>query len=511
MRIYRIALSLFHRYADDITKYEDPLLKEAALKVVEEGKMIRDVVSEYHFSPAQTDRLSDIVMDMRKMKWLPVDRITQTFDEVRSQPNPTISAVAKKLNIPLADVIWVLRRVRPEIRIQITAKEAKEIIAYKESGLTNDQIAQKYNVSPRTITETLKRHRPDLVKEQRSKEFWNAIHKEYVNLSNQGLPYDVIMGKLMEEHGVDRKNLRSSLYDRGVEAPVTSVAFSPEEEQYIMEKAYAGLSSTQIGVEIGRSRSSVNGIIRRRDPEFYEKHIKKVVVSEEVVGFVIESIKTGNMFQKIVDAVKAKFNFDITPRNIASIKRKYNVVDLTKKRKPRTAEQINDIILEYLRNGMDYYQIREEVFSEIRIDPSFSLINRLDRQYVNKNAEFPEYDEPYGEVLKRNPHGIPSGGWSDLSQYEKAQMEGRRFLTREIAKEILKRKEEFGRDLTKEEYEEVFSGKRLRRPRNKIVNEEEKSYDFTDEEAQKIRDILQGNKEEVLASQYISWYKWSKI
>ena len=98
MKIYKIASLEMEKIAS-IAIQEDPRIQEAALKVVEDGKPVRDMAVLYRVN---IDELGNAVMDLRKMKGLPVDKIIEVYQGIKERNGRlTLDEIAKRSDVSM--------------------------------------------------------------------------------------------------------------------------------------------------------------------------------------------------------------------------------------------------------------------------------------------------------------------------------------------------------------------------------------------------------------------------
>ena len=493
MKIYKIASLEMERTAS-VAVQEDPRIQEAALKVVENGKSVRDMAELYRVN---IDELGNAVMDLRKMKRLPVDKIMEVYQGIKERNGRlTLDEIAKRSGVSMEDAIWILRRKLPDINFRTTPAEIKEIIKLKEQGLTNDQIAQKTRIGQSAILEAIRKVRPELVKTVgRDIERNNKIFEEYLYLTkNEGKTHEEAREILLGKYFLDSRQLLSILKSRGVKAG-TSQLITKEEESLIIDKANQGISAAKIAEEIGRSNSAVIEVIKRLDPDLYKKNYVKKIVPENVKFYVVDSFRREREIEDIIPLVKDKFDYDLSYDAAKNIKRKYFnpasvikstpfLVDDPSKPKgidepnTRQVQKFNDELekgklLELLRKNdapteektiyptnleqaqqfLNKEESPERAAQRERIQEQIREHNRqLQEEMVSRRTELEkqmaeEYKQKYGEEawnkrleLLRNPRTIYTGPSmfskaSSNSWYKTAQLEERYALANELLRE----------------------------------------------------------------------------
>jgi GH24 family phage-related lysozyme (muramidase)/orotate phosphoribosyltransferase-like protein len=469
---------------------ENPRIQEAALKVVENGKLVRDMAELYRVN---INELGDAVIDLRKMKGLPVDKIMEVYQGIKERNGRlTLDEIAKRSNVSMEDAIWVLRRKLPDINFRTTPSEIKEIIKLKEQGLTNDQITQKTRIGQSAILQTILKVKPELVKTVgRDIERNNKIFEEYLSLTkNEGKTHEEARKILLGKYFLDSKQLLSILKSRDVKAG-TSQLITKEEENLIIDKANQGISAAKIAEEIGRSNSTVIEVIKRLDSDLYKKNYVKKIVPENVKFYVVDSFRRERKIEDIISLVKDKFDYDLSYDAAKNIKRKYFnpasvikstpfLVDDPSKPKgidePNThqIQKFNDEVekgklIELLRKNntpaeektnieqaQDFLRKEDDpekaAQREIIQDQIKEHNRRLQEELTNRRTELEqqmaeEYKQKYGEEawnkrmeLLKNPRSIYTGPSmfskaSSDSWYKTAQLEERYALANELLRE----------------------------------------------------------------------------
>jgi hypothetical protein len=277
---------------------EDPVLMDLALKIFKGEKYFKPVVQENKLSQEQAEELSRIITDLRKMQRLPVDKILQTLDEISKDPvfmakrKNRFKYIAEKLGLGYEEVVWILRRRRPETPIEVTPLETKKIIEYREKGLNNNEISKRMQIQDHAIVRVLNEEKPELIKKQLSPQFWDGVYKEFMVLKNEGKAYEEIVQFLIEKYKVDRDNLYGMLHRRGFRADLYAEITS-EEKELIIEKVHSGESINQIAKELNRSNSTIRDIIQRDDKVFYNENIKSkaIIIPTSILNFIYKEIE----------------------------------------------------------------------------------------------------------------------------------------------------------------------------------------------------------------------------
>jgi len=315
MRIYQIA---------KVVK-EDPRLIDAAKKVIDQKKMIREVASEYYLSPEQ---LSEAVVDLRRERSLPVDLILQEFD--RSHNVGDVHRKVQKLypNISLGDVVWLLRKLCPLSPIHILPEEIHKVIELREKGVPLSEISNKLRIAQPSLGRYLRKYRPDLMRPQpREGSFWDKIYLEYLGLINDGGKNHKDAAKeLMDKYMVSGDEFHSAMFHRGWSlGGKKATKISEEEANKIIDMARKGASIFEISNETQRETSSVRKLLIKLDPQLYNEIIKPKAssLSPDVLRFIIGALKNRQTYAKIIDDLYKIFNLKIGYKIIRKINKTY--------------------------------------------------------------------------------------------------------------------------------------------------------------------------------------------
>ena len=157
----------------------DPRLMEAAKLVVDGGKNYIEIANKYGFEPR--GEFMDVILELRRIKDLKGEKIASLMDKVKSS-----TKVSEIMHIDYDDVVWVLRRLRPQYKINITEKELNKAIQMLENGNAMDSISKKIRVSVNGIRERIKTVRPDLIRDVLSKSELDNAYIKFLYLLDNG-------------------------------------------------------------------------------------------------------------------------------------------------------------------------------------------------------------------------------------------------------------------------------------------------------------------------------------
>lgn len=299
----------------------DPKLQEAARLVIDNQRTIKEIADVYHFNP---ETLGEEVENVRKERTLPTEEILG----LRSDPRPFIrvpKAIAKKLNIPVLDVVWYLRRALPDTKVELVPEEEEEIIRLKEMGLSNRDIANKMMILPLVIINTLHRKgREDLIRGFTSEETAGSIYKDYQNMIAGGKTHNDVIKGLVSQYDINEHTVRKILRDRDIKVRDRGEVLSEDKKKEILEMVKSGISLEDIAKVYNIHSVTVRKIVKALDPEFYEENFSRKEVPEEVAFFIVDNFKKYTANQ-IIQMVKERYDYDLTLYQFHAVKNARNL------------------------------------------------------------------------------------------------------------------------------------------------------------------------------------------
>lgn len=279
----------------------DPKLLEAAKLVVEQGRLIREVAEQYRVN---IDKLSVVVIDLRKEKSMPVDEILQLFDNGYKTKSLYNKLNSLGHNISYEDLIWLLRRKRPKSPISLKDFEVEKAIKLREEGKSFEEIENIIRVNASIIRRKIKEIRPDLVNSPIDSLIVDQIFDEYKNMISEGGSHNDVVKELSKRYSYGEGALRRVLRERGVIVGEAPILLTQEEKDKILSMANMGHSISEISNAVNRDRKTIRNFLLNIDPDLYKKitnntHFDLSTLSGEVKRNIYLLFEQGNSYKQI--------------------------------------------------------------------------------------------------------------------------------------------------------------------------------------------------------------------
>lgn len=335
MKIYRIS-----SYIVEI----DPLIQKASEDVVDRKKQMREVIDNYGFnSQDKIDELSEAVIELRKMRSLPVDAFKNAYEKSRETSwRGAISTkkIAELTGLSIDDIVWLIRRLFPKTRIQPTKKELEEIVQMRKDGFSLSEIQKKTRLEYQSLTVWLEKLAPDLLREHKPKSFWENLYVEYQDMTKR-MSRDEALDKLCEIHDIkDRAYLKRRFWKLGdpTEREYVKNPISEEEAQDIINEFRNGKTFREIADLKNRNPATISNLIKEKAPDLYNAIPKRAPdTPKHILQFIRDQLIMGLKNKEIARLIKEKYDYDVKTLTIAVMKNRMKNQGLL----PTTEENAN--------------------------------------------------------------------------------------------------------------------------------------------------------------------------